>query len=44
MGAVIGDEMEKGAGWDVRKLKSQFEHVDSALAFARVLMGEISAG
>ena len=27
-----------------QKLNSQFEHVESALAFARVLIGDISAG
>ena len=27
-----------------RKLNNQFEHVESALAFARVLIGDISAG
>jgi hypothetical protein len=33
-----------GVTMTMRKLKSQFVHVEIALAFALVLIGEISAG
>lgn len=48
MGGTWGGEGRrregKGKGEDVRKLNNQFEQVERAFAFARVLMGLISAG